>query len=82
MIYMLLTVKNTIYTGMTTDINRRFQEHLGGGKGAKYTSANAPKELVFLEGAKNRSEALKKEAALKKLSRSKKEAISFLKYLE
>jgi 3-methyladenine DNA glycosylase AlkC/predicted GIY-YIG superfamily endonuclease len=79
MVYMLLTVKNTIYTGITTDINRRFDEHLSGVKGAKYTKANAPKELLYIEAAENRSEAQKREAAIKKLSRSKKEAMSLLK---
>lgn len=78
MVYMLLTKKGTIYTGMTTDINRRYEEHSSGKKGAKYTKANAPEKLLYLEAAKDRSDAQKKEAALKKLKRSEKEKISWL----
>lgn len=81
-VYMLLTQKNTIYCGITTDMGRRFQEHNGQGKGAKYTKANKPQELIYLEAAKDRSEASKREAALKKLKRPQKESISFLNLLK
>lgn len=81
-VYMILTQKNTIYCGITTDMARRFREHSGEGKGAKYTKANKPKALIHLEAAKDRSEASKREAAIKKLSRAKKEALSFLKLLK
>lgn len=85
MTYMLLTESGTIYTGVTTDFNRRYEEHSGrakGNKGAKYTKANAPKYLIYLEKSDNRSEAQKRESALKKLTRKQKEAISWLKNLK
>ncbi len=75
-IYMIYTSKNTIYTGITTDPNRRFNEHSSSKKGAKYTKANQPLGILYLEGASNRSYAQKRESAIKKLSRSQKEALS------
>jgi len=79
--YMFLTERGTIYTGVTTDLNRRFHEHRSGIKGAKYTKANKPEKLIFLEAAANRSIAQKKESQLKSLSRIKKEKLSWLKDL-
>ncbi len=76
--YMIETKRGTIYTGVTTDINRRFDEHLSGKKGAKYTKANSPKHLIYLAPSSNRSEAQKWEAANKKLSRKEKESLSWL----
>lgn len=78
--YMLLTENETIYTGVTTDFNRRYLEHSGKSrfkKGAKYTKANTPKYLLYLEKAENRSEAQKRESAIKKLSRKQKESLSW-----
>lgn len=79
--YMLLTEQGTIYTGVTTDFNRRYEEHCGrdkGKKGAKYTKANSPKYPIYLEKSENRSLAQKREAAIKKLSRKQKESLSWL----
>lgn len=81
-VYMILTQKNTIYCGITTDISRRFGEHQGrAAKGAKYTKVNRPRDLIYLEAARDRSLASKREAALKKLTRSQKEQLSFLNLL-
>ncbi|MCR9205308.1 MAG: GIY-YIG nuclease family protein, partial [Halobacteriovoraceae bacterium] len=79
--YMLLTEQGTIYTGVTTDFNRRYEEHCGrdiGKKGAKYTKANRPKYPIYLEKSENRSLAQKRESAIKKLTRKQKESLSWL----
>ncbi len=75
-IYMIYTKKDTLYTGITTDPNRRFHEHASSKKGAKYTKGNGPLSIIHLEMAENRSVALKREAAIKKLSRKQKEDLS------
>lgn len=68
---MLRCSDGTIYSGYTTDPRRRVTEH-NSGRGAKYTRSRLPVELVHIERYKTRSEALKREAELKKLARSKK----------
>jgi len=75
-VYMIYTNNNTLYTGITTEPNRRFLEHSSSKKGAKYTKGNAPVAIVYLEEAPDRSSALKREAAIKKLSRQQKEELS------
>ena len=69
-IYILRCADNTLYCGYTTDLDRRVAEHNGAGKvaGARYTSGRRPVELVYQEVFATRSEALKREAAIKKLS--------------
>lgn len=69
---MLLCADGSLYTGVTTDIERRVREHNGVLKGAKYTRARQPVELVYSEKAKDRSRAQKREAELKKISREEK----------
>lgn len=64
-LYILETINNTLYTGITTDIKRRFNEHLNNPKGAKYTKANKPNQIVYLEMFNSRSEASKKEYYIK-----------------
>lgn len=73
--YILLTEKGTFYTGVTTDIERRFSEHQTSKKGAKYTKQNKPVEILHLEAASNRSEAQKRESQIKKLTRAQKEEL-------
>lgn len=63
---------DSLYTGITTDVERRVKEHNEVGKGAKYTRARQPVALVYSEEAENRSEAASREAVLKKLKRSEK----------
>ena len=70
-IYILKCSNGSLYTGITNDVKRRFNEHKSG-KGAKYTRAFGAKRIVFLECAKNRSKASKREAAIKKMSRKEK----------
>lgn len=75
-VYLLQTYRNTFYCGVTTDMNRRYREHIGLEKGgAKFTKAQKPTGILLLEFADDRSSAQKREAALKKLSRKKKEEL-------
>lgn len=62
-----------LYTGITTDIERRLTEHNTGRRGARFTRANSPRRLLAAVQVPNRSVALKLEAALKKLSRPQKQ---------
>ena len=63
------TVTGRLYTGITTSLPRRVKEHNESKRGAKATKAGRPWELVWTGGCQNRSEAQKREAAIKKLSR-------------
>ena len=70
-IYILECSDGTLYTGITTDVNRRLSEH-NSGKGAKYTMTRRPVVLKALFEAKNRSEASKEEYRIKQLNRTEK----------
>ena len=70
-VYILRCSDGTLYTGWTDDPVRRLKAH-GAGKGAKYTRSRLPVELVRLEEYNSREEAMRREAALKKLSRKEK----------
>jgi len=61
-----------LYTGVTTDLERRLAEHNAGRKGARFTRANPPAKLLAFRQVPGRSAALKLEAALKKLRRLQK----------
>ena len=74
-IYMIRTKQNALYTGITTDIARRFAEHQSSKKGAKALRGKGPLTLVWCETAETRSAALKREAAIKKLTKNQKEAL-------
>ncbi len=69
--YMLRCADGTIYSGYTTDPEHRAAAH-NSGRGAKYTRSRLPVELVFTERFPTKSEALKREAALKKLGHAEK----------
>ena len=73
-VYMLLCDDNTIYTGITNDLKKRFENHISG-KGAKYLRGRKPLEIVYTENFQNRSMASKREIEIKKLNRRKKEAL-------
>ena len=73
-LYMLRCKDGTLYTGITTDIQKRLDAHRSG-KGAKYTRGRGPLELVYSEVCGNHSEALKRELEIKALSREKKEQL-------
>jgi putative endonuclease len=71
-LYILECTDETLYTGITTDLERRIAEHNSMKIGAKYTSARRPVKLVYSRKIKNRSLASKEEARVKKLGRSDK----------
>jgi len=71
-IYILKCSDDTLYTGITTDIKRRVDEHNNSVKGAKYTKLRRPVELVYSEKSEDRSSASKREYAIKKLTRKEK----------
>ena len=72
LLYVLKCRDNTLYTGITLDISRRVQQH-NSGTASRYTRCRLPVKLIFSEPCRNRSQALKKEYAMKRLSRKKKE---------
>ena len=74
-VYMLRCADNTLYTGITTDLDRRIEEHNNAPTGARYTRSRRPVECVYDEPAASRSEAASREAAIKQLTRAEKEAL-------
>ena len=70
-VYILECADSTLYTGISTDPMRRLSEH-NAGTGAKYTRSRRPVRLVFKEEAGSKSDALKRELQIKKLSRMQK----------
>lgn len=74
-VYILACNDNSLYTGITTDLERRIEEHNESSKGAKYTRARRPVKLVYSESATDRSAATKREIQLKSLSPQKKQAL-------
>lgn len=73
-VYLLRCADGTLYAGCTTDPRRRLQQH-NAGRGAKYTRARRPVSLVYVEQAEDHSQALRREASLKRLSRKEKLAL-------
>lgn len=71
-VYIVRCSDNTLYTGIATDVKRRIHEHNHSSKGAKYTKARRPVTLVYTQKFPNRSEASKREYAIKKMSKEKK----------
>jgi len=71
-LYMVRCKNGHIYTGISTDVERRFAEHQAG-KGAKYLRGKGPLKLVYQKKIGSRSEALKAEISMKKMSKSDKE---------
>jgi putative endonuclease len=71
-VYMILASDDQLYTGITTDIQRRWDEHTTGKAGAKYFRGRMPVMLCLLEDNHSRSTASQREAAIKKLNRSTK----------
>jgi putative endonuclease len=73
-VYIILCTDNSLYTGITTDIERRLAQH-GSARGAKYFRGRRPRRVVYLEGGHTRSTASKREAAIKKLPRADKDRL-------
>ena len=73
-VYMLRCRDNTLYTGYTDDPERRLAVH-NAGKGAKYTKSRLPVNLVYREECPDKSSALKREYAIKRLTKAEKETM-------
>ena len=70
-LYILRCGDGSLYTGITTDVERRLETHRSG-KGAKYTRGRGPLELVYTEQCPDKGTALKRELAIKALPREEK----------
>jgi putative endonuclease len=70
-VYIVECFDGTLYTGITTDINRRLNQH-NSGKGAKYTSIRRPVKLMSISEVGDRSDASKEEYRIKQLTRKEK----------
>ena len=73
--YILKCADGSLYCGWTTDIEQRVRAH-NTGRGSKYTRSRLPVSLFYVETLETRTEAMKRECALKKLSRSEKMALA------
>lgn len=73
-VYIVECADGTLYTGWTTDVEKRLQTH-NAGEGAKYTRSRRPVRLLYSEPCADKSAALKREAEIKRLSRAKKLAL-------
>lgn len=73
-VYILRTSGNTLYTGYTSDLEKRMEKHRNG-KGAKYMRGFENFELVYTEELATRQEAMKREYELKQLTKAKKEKL-------
>ena len=73
-VYMLRCGDGSLYTGCTDDVVRRLAVHQGG-KGAKYTRSRLPVALAYQEELPDKSSALRREAAIKRLTRQQKMAL-------
>ncbi len=74
--YIILCENNTFYTGWTTNTEERFKQHKTG-KGSRYTKLNKPIKIIYWETCSNKSFALKRERAIKKLNRKQKENLIY-----
>lgn len=76
--YVLKCSDGSLYTGWTNDMKKRLKAH-NEGKGAKYTRGRTPAELVYLEEFNTKEAAMRREAAIKKMSRAEKLKLPGLK---
>ena len=70
-VYILSCSDGSLYTGITTDLERRIQQH-NSGNGAKYTRGRRPVELIYSRTCDDHSDALKQEHSIKRMSKQKK----------
>jgi len=73
-VYIIEASDNSLYTGITTDLERRFNQHASG-RGAKYFKGRRPVKFVYSENADTRSSASIREAEIKKLTRVQKQQL-------
>lgn len=74
-VYIVQTGSGTLYTGITTDAQRRFREHRSGKRGARFFRLSPASEIVYREVQPDRATASRREAAIKKMTRSQKLAL-------
>lgn len=80
-VYIILCSDNSLYTGISTDVQRRLKEHADqqgarGAKGAKYFRGRQPERLIYMERGHTRSSASRREAIIKSLPRSEKQKLA------
>lgn len=73
LVYIIEADDDSLYTGITTDIERRFDEHLSQRSGARYFSGRKPVDVVYREPGHTRSSASRREAEIKKMPRAAKQ---------
>ncbi|NOY39335.1 MAG: GIY-YIG nuclease family protein [Nitrospirae bacterium] len=74
-LYLIRCRDGSLYTGITTDVKRRFKEHKGGSRGSKYLRGKAPLQLVLKKKIGDKGLALKVEDRVKKLTKNRKELL-------
>ena len=74
-VYIVQCSDDTLYTGVTTDLQRRTEEHNSSKLGARYTRSRRPVSLIYHEQMDNRSQAGQREAEIKRLTRKQKEKL-------
>ena len=74
-VYIVQCADGSLYCGIAIDVNVRIAQHNGGTRGARYTKSRRPVRLVYCETCGSRSDALKHEIRIKKLSRAEKERL-------
>mgnify|MGYP003628244085 CR=1 FL=1 len=74
-VYIVRCRDGTLYTGVTTNVSRRLNEHNNTSRGAKYTKRRRPVELAYWAACANRSEAQREEYRIKQLSKQEKELL-------
>lgn len=72
-VYIIQASDNSYYTGITKDVERRFNEHCSNRLGAKYFNGRSPIKVIYQESGHSRSSASKREYSIKKLNRRQKE---------
>lgn len=74
-VYIIQAKSGHLYTGITTDLNRRFCDHLAGTKGARFFHFSDAEKIVFRESHPDRSSATRREIEIKKMTRKEKELL-------
>ena len=74
LVYIILCSDNSLYTGITTDCERRFRQHAAG-RGARYFRGRQPLQVVYLEHDHSRSSAARREAEIKAMNRGDKDLL-------
>lgn len=74
-VYIVRAANGSLYTGITTDLKRRFAEHRSGARGARFFRTSSAQRLVYSEQLGDRSSASRREAAIKRLQRAQKLAL-------